>query len=518
MKKCVFILGMHRSGTSALTGALEHMGVNLGADLLPPAADNTKGFFEDSKVVSLNERIFSELNTSFDDPRYELELAVDMVDRYAKDASDILNDEYSYSKIFAIKDPRLCLTFPVWEKAGKNQGVDIQIIIPYRNPFEVAQSLKKRNDFSIEKGLLIWLKHFFHAELYSRKYPRLFVRFDCLVERTTDTARNLKDFLDKDGDTLVVSDELDTFIDKKLKHNNLSGRNVGEHVPDFLRRIIDAVEADALEQIDFDLIREQYKSAYSMFHSPDVISYTKLSKHLCSQRDDALRKMQENSVAFQKAKSDAVKLQCSLDSATQEVDVLRLQLNEAIEDISTIKENNVTRDKCTDDLRHELEAAQSQNANLMQQQASACAEKEVLGAQLDKAVAEFAVMKEEKEALVKRSDDLQRELEAAQSQNVNLLQQQASACAEKEALGEQLDRAVADFSVMKEEKGTLVKRSDDLQHELVAAQSQNESLTQEVNSLRELIDQVVADLAELKESKCWIYTKPIREFQKAIKG
>jgi hypothetical protein len=46
------VLGMHRSGTSALTGMLHHLGVALGEHLMPASADNPRGYWEHSDVVS----------------------------------------------------------------------------------------------------------------------------------------------------------------------------------------------------------------------------------------------------------------------------------------------------------------------------------------------------------------------------------------------------------------------------------------------------------------------------------
>ncbi|MBV5267025.1 MAG: hypothetical protein JZU67_00575, partial [Burkholderiaceae bacterium] len=44
----IFVLGMHRSGTSAITRGLQVLGVSLGENLLPPVLlDNPKGYFED---------------------------------------------------------------------------------------------------------------------------------------------------------------------------------------------------------------------------------------------------------------------------------------------------------------------------------------------------------------------------------------------------------------------------------------------------------------------------------------
>jgi len=57
MKKCIAVIGMHRSGTSMVTKALETLGVELGQQLLMAANDNQKGFYEDKSIVDLNDRI-----------------------------------------------------------------------------------------------------------------------------------------------------------------------------------------------------------------------------------------------------------------------------------------------------------------------------------------------------------------------------------------------------------------------------------------------------------------------------
>ncbi|MBE9481821.1 MAG: sulfotransferase family protein, partial [Bacteroidetes bacterium] len=66
MQKCIFILGMHRSGTSAITGVLKILGVNLGSSLMPPLEDNPKGYFENLNVFKVNEEILGSINSSWD--------------------------------------------------------------------------------------------------------------------------------------------------------------------------------------------------------------------------------------------------------------------------------------------------------------------------------------------------------------------------------------------------------------------------------------------------------------------
>ncbi len=50
----LFVVGMHRSGTSALCAALAARGVSFGSDLLGPMAGvNDEGFWEDAGVVAI---------------------------------------------------------------------------------------------------------------------------------------------------------------------------------------------------------------------------------------------------------------------------------------------------------------------------------------------------------------------------------------------------------------------------------------------------------------------------------
>ena len=52
----ILVLGMHRSGTSAIARLLKIFGVSFGDNLMPGSAeDNEKGFWEDRDVFRLNE-------------------------------------------------------------------------------------------------------------------------------------------------------------------------------------------------------------------------------------------------------------------------------------------------------------------------------------------------------------------------------------------------------------------------------------------------------------------------------
>ena len=58
-KSAVLVLGMHRSGTSSVAGALVSLGGAGPLHLLPPQLDNERGFWESSVLVALNDEILT---------------------------------------------------------------------------------------------------------------------------------------------------------------------------------------------------------------------------------------------------------------------------------------------------------------------------------------------------------------------------------------------------------------------------------------------------------------------------
>ncbi|QJX01931.1 hypothetical protein HML84_06000 [Alcanivorax sp. IO_7] len=59
----VIIAGMHRSGTSLTASLLKDAGVDIGDDLLPPAPDNQRGFFEDRGFQEFHEQVMAKGGT-----------------------------------------------------------------------------------------------------------------------------------------------------------------------------------------------------------------------------------------------------------------------------------------------------------------------------------------------------------------------------------------------------------------------------------------------------------------------
>ncbi len=157
----LLVLGMHRSGTSALTGLLGLHGIELGSELSAAAADNQAGFWENSRVVALHERLFEALGTSWDDPR---ELPDGWLDAartqgFLDELVALLREEFGASRLWAVKDPRLCRLLPLWRLALERLQVEPRLIFALRDPGEVTGSLMRRNGLSPATASLLWLRH-----------------------------------------------------------------------------------------------------------------------------------------------------------------------------------------------------------------------------------------------------------------------------------------------------------------------------------------------------------------------
>jgi hypothetical protein len=181
--KCVFVLGMHRSGTSALTGLLCQFGAVPGKDLLPANDSNPKGFFESKAVVDINNAILQALGSSWDDmnalPTDWQSLPV-MQSLRTDIAAFFLSLAVAESPL-VIKDPRLSKTLPLWLEALTEFGVQPVVVICVREPDAVAQSEKLMKGFPVLKSLLLYLDYGLQAERHSRSVCRTIVAYSDLL-------------------------------------------------------------------------------------------------------------------------------------------------------------------------------------------------------------------------------------------------------------------------------------------------------------------------------------------------
>jgi hypothetical protein len=220
-QKAVFVLGMHRSGTSSFTKLLSSLGIYLGNNLMAPQADNPKGFFEDNTFQVYNSRLLQSVSENGNYGLFSIGQNFPNETEIQSNLSEYIQKEYSHAEIWACKDPRLCLTFSSWEKVLEDSGVEYSFLSPVRNPLEVAFSLEKREGRSIEFGLIAWYIYTFYALIHAQKAPTCFVQYQSLFNETRPVIEKVARFLGKNSkdyrDDLQEYEEL--FLDPRLNHN-----------------------------------------------------------------------------------------------------------------------------------------------------------------------------------------------------------------------------------------------------------------------------------------------------------
>jgi hypothetical protein len=182
--RALLVLGMHRSGTSAVAGALRLRGFALGRDLMLPAADNPKGFWEHAGVVAIHERLLSALGRAWNDPRPLPEnwAQGEAAAVAAAELGTLLRDEFAGCPLWAVKDPRLCRLLPLWLPVLERMGVQPAVLLVMRDPHEVAASLSARNQWPEGLSRLLWIQHLLDAEQFSRGLDRTVLPYLALLQ------------------------------------------------------------------------------------------------------------------------------------------------------------------------------------------------------------------------------------------------------------------------------------------------------------------------------------------------
>lgn len=143
----ICVLGMHRSGTSCLTGIIQRFGVELG-EVFESNPFNKKGNRENARIMVLNDSVLAFNGGAWNKP-------VDVVawsDDQVIERDSILADIGTRGSAFwGFKDPRFLLTYPFWLEA-----ISPRYIATFRHPYRVASSLNQRSGMPIEEGLSLW--------------------------------------------------------------------------------------------------------------------------------------------------------------------------------------------------------------------------------------------------------------------------------------------------------------------------------------------------------------------------
>jgi len=217
--RVIGILGMHRSGTSCLTGSLQQSGLFLG-EHHTSNKHNERGNRENQSIVDLHDDILAYNGGAWDRPPRRVQWSEE---HYAR-ARELLY-EYRHAAVFGFKDPRVLLTLEGWKRLFPA----IEFVGIFRHPNAVATSLDTRQHKPWEECVELW--YTYNSILYGeyRKYRFPIINFDVeervLDEKIDQVVEHLR--LDGQGGE-------DKFYTSELKHH--SG-DEGRKLPWKIRRL-----------------------------------------------------------------------------------------------------------------------------------------------------------------------------------------------------------------------------------------------------------------------------------------
>jgi hypothetical protein len=182
LSDAIFIAGYYRSGTSALAGALQRLGVSLHNDA-EPNEHNPLGFYEIPELIEWDVNLFSYLGVDWTDIRglpdgwWE---RADLAKRLSG-LEEILRRRFSQDALWGLKHPHLCRLFPLYERAVAQTGHKLHVIHICRAPWTVAASQHKKNGLARAHALLLWLSYLFSAERHARYLPRSWLTYQDML-------------------------------------------------------------------------------------------------------------------------------------------------------------------------------------------------------------------------------------------------------------------------------------------------------------------------------------------------
>ncbi len=222
--RAILILGMHRSGTSALAGVLSELGVNFSDKLMPPIPGvNDKGFYEHVDLVAANESILSALDRSWLDldGMPEQWWQNPEVQAIGEDIRSILQRDFASPGIlWGLKDPRMCRLMPLWNNLLAETETDVSVVFCVRNPLEVAGSLNRRDGLDLELGLVLWFLHVLECERNTRDFSRTWSVYGNLLEDWKSETDQIGRELDIDWPVSIAQaiPHVEAFLEESLRH------------------------------------------------------------------------------------------------------------------------------------------------------------------------------------------------------------------------------------------------------------------------------------------------------------
>jgi len=260
-RAAILVLGMHRSGTSALTWLLGRLGAALPSDAIEASGDNARGYWESQALVTADDQLLRVVRSSWFDPRMLdfSRLSADGLRSRKNRIREAIESAWGNAPLLAIKDPRQCRCVPVVADVLGQMGIEPRALLMLRSPAEIARSLASRDGTTPAYAHLLWLRHMIDAERATRGLMRIVVDYDGMLDDWRGTMARIAPLAGRHGWQPDAADDtaINAFLDPGLRHHRAAAAELEEPlsqivcaVDEGLRRLIEADDAAARARLD----------------------------------------------------------------------------------------------------------------------------------------------------------------------------------------------------------------------------------------------------------------------------
>jgi hypothetical protein len=208
------------------------MGCHAGSpeSLKPGDAANPRGYWERWDAWALDEQILAAAGANWWQVA-DLDLGSlteDDRQRFEAHARDLVA-ELDEHRPWVLKDPRLCVLLPLWRPALSAPV----FVLGYRDPLEVALSLRARDGLPLAAGIALWEIYNLAALRHSLGAPRLGVSYHCLLSDPQGVAAALAAGLEPFAPgalSLPAADELAEVVASDLHRQRARPQELDEYL------------------------------------------------------------------------------------------------------------------------------------------------------------------------------------------------------------------------------------------------------------------------------------------------
>ena len=291
-RTCLLIMGMHRSGTSALTRVMSLLGAGLPKNLLGATDANAEGHWEPAHLVTLHDQMLTEAGSTWDDcRRFDLAgLSPIRKAQFRAAISHFIANEYGDAPLIVLKDPRICRFAPFYAELLEGMGYELKFVHALRNPLSVAASLEKRDGMPTAYGKLLWLRHALDAEFSTRGHQRVFLSYESLMADWRGVVARINGTLDLNWSAdAQAGGDIDAFLNRKHTHHEADAPALASDSCHWLAtshhylRRLEADANDAISMAELDLTREAFEHASRHVAAPILSMFSGRIQQLASE-------------------------------------------------------------------------------------------------------------------------------------------------------------------------------------------------------------------------------------------